>query len=909
MNPPPKFTPEQLLEHGRSLRALARGLLGDEGAAEDVVQDALVMALERPPATQDRIGGWLNTVVRTLALKRLRGERRRTHREEHAAQPEQTGSTIDSVTSAALCKQLVDAVLELDEPYRTVISMRYFDDLPPREIAARLGVPRNTVRAQLQRGLAQLRERFDADSEGGREAWAPALLMFAGLENGRVVAPVATVSAGSTIGVLAMAGIGKWVAAAIVIVALSVGLIESNEDVSEPLVADVEEPEVEARSPAQLATGQTTLGDGKREGLETVSAAESARFAVTSSPAWQRDERFPFEVRGLVVDSWGRGISGAQVYLAVDAQRFNQDASTDRDGRFTLLFEANSASVDLHLYIRRSSSRVSGMRTLRLASGVLRKLQIDLRPVIPVIGAFALGKDYIGPLANAPRYFRVPGDRLRFVSQSGREIRDGSEPVVTDDEFVEDHSEAMFKEISDLASFVGTLLAADGEPAGHAMVFVQREGDKYCSSAVTGADGEWEIDALEPGNYTLNAGGDDYGLAAAERVLTGGEVQRWDSKLDRGDEVRGRLVGPNDELLEYLVRAEPAEPGVVWSDSTRADKEGRFAFPNAPRCAVRILVFDPVRGAWGAPLHVEDGHSADGRERTVKISEDSLQSASISLSLTNSTGEPVQGAEVRLYHPESERGAFVPPTDATDEPGRYSLLGLSPGSYRIEASSPPLGWIDLGSIGLQAGADLDLGDLSFPEPGRMLARCSPRDFQNVDDWVIYHEGQHVDSLAWDEFEDFVVVDGEVTFDEGKPDRESLQVQLPAGDYSLRTTGESMGDAWFPFHVESGGVTELKLPFALLTNVSLQFEAGESASSEQPLELTITDAATGTRVHSEVLTTPETRREMQFLPGAYRVELTTHKRVLAHAQFEVKPAVPQVITLLEPSPGSLSNTRK
>jgi predicted ArsR family transcriptional regulator len=40
-------------------------------------------------------------------------------------------------------------------------------------IAARLGVPRNTVRSRLQRGLARLRERLDAD--GDRAQWAAPL--------------------------------------------------------------------------------------------------------------------------------------------------------------------------------------------------------------------------------------------------------------------------------------------------------------------------------------------------------------------------------------------------------------------------------------------------------------------------------------------------------------------------------------------------------------------------------------------------------------------------------------------------------------------------------------------------------------------------------------------------------------
>jgi len=40
---------ELLLEQIGWVRALARGLLADEHAAEDVTQDALALAIERPP--------------------------------------------------------------------------------------------------------------------------------------------------------------------------------------------------------------------------------------------------------------------------------------------------------------------------------------------------------------------------------------------------------------------------------------------------------------------------------------------------------------------------------------------------------------------------------------------------------------------------------------------------------------------------------------------------------------------------------------------------------------------------------------------------------------------------------------------------------------------------------------------
>ena len=54
-------------------------------------------------------------------------------------------------------RKVVDAVLDLDEPYRTVVLLRYYEDLPPREIAKRTGVGDETVRGRIKRAIAELR--------------------------------------------------------------------------------------------------------------------------------------------------------------------------------------------------------------------------------------------------------------------------------------------------------------------------------------------------------------------------------------------------------------------------------------------------------------------------------------------------------------------------------------------------------------------------------------------------------------------------------------------------------------------------------------------------------------------------------------------------------------------------------
>ena len=60
-----------LLENRDFLRLLARKLVYDEHAAEDVVQQAWLAALERPPRYQGPLRAWLAGVVRNLATTHL----------------------------------------------------------------------------------------------------------------------------------------------------------------------------------------------------------------------------------------------------------------------------------------------------------------------------------------------------------------------------------------------------------------------------------------------------------------------------------------------------------------------------------------------------------------------------------------------------------------------------------------------------------------------------------------------------------------------------------------------------------------------------------------------------------------------------------------------------------------------
>lgn len=190
---------EQLLPHEQFVRETLRGLLRDPTLVEDAVQETWLRAWRRPPSALQEPRTWLARTARNLAIGRWRSERRRMAREQAVATAGEAESAATSLRRVEMCQQVVAAILALDEPYRTVVLLRYEQGLDFAAIARRLGRSPATVRSQLSRAHDQLRQRLDREF-GGREAWAAIAVAFVGAPavvptGGVVVAAVALASA------------------------------------------------------------------------------------------------------------------------------------------------------------------------------------------------------------------------------------------------------------------------------------------------------------------------------------------------------------------------------------------------------------------------------------------------------------------------------------------------------------------------------------------------------------------------------------------------------------------------------------------------------------------------------------------------------------------------------------------
>jgi RNA polymerase sigma-70 factor (sigma-E family) len=142
------------------------GLLGADDP-EDIAQEAFTRLMNRRPGLRDAEAtvAYLRAIVCNLTRNRhrhLRVVRQRTP----SAVAEQ------SCEQAALGweehRDVITALAALPSRRREAIVLRYWLDLPEREIAAAMGISQGTVKSHVSRGLAALATALGArDQEGG----------------------------------------------------------------------------------------------------------------------------------------------------------------------------------------------------------------------------------------------------------------------------------------------------------------------------------------------------------------------------------------------------------------------------------------------------------------------------------------------------------------------------------------------------------------------------------------------------------------------------------------------------------------------------------------------------------------------------------------------------------------------
>lgn len=143
---------------GRLLR-LSFLLVGDREAAQDLLQDVLERLFVRWPKVQDP-DAYVRRALANTAANRWRSRSRKPESPMPAhldvAAPEAPPSRRD---------ELVTALSELPHGQRSVVVLRYLEDLSVEQVAALLGCSTGTVKSQTARALPKLRALLALNEE------------------------------------------------------------------------------------------------------------------------------------------------------------------------------------------------------------------------------------------------------------------------------------------------------------------------------------------------------------------------------------------------------------------------------------------------------------------------------------------------------------------------------------------------------------------------------------------------------------------------------------------------------------------------------------------------------------------------------------------------------------------------
>lgn len=293
MNTQQPPTVEALLSNSAWIRPLAASLVRDAASVDELIQEAWAEVLRRPPGEVANAAGWLRTTLRRVVARQRESERSRRVRERLAARAEALAPEHELEERARLHRDLLDHVLALDEADRSVLLQRFYENLPPSEIARRSGAPVATVKSRLQRALERLRQRLDERFED-RDQWALALLVFAHPGDG---VPATAVGAS-----LATWGAGKLVAALLALLSalwIAVQFAGSDE------LQGAQTQAVATHEGAALAAGAE-----RQASADAAPVSASERSAVSASP--RVDEDSGVRVR-LLRDVDGATLADARV--------------------------------------------------------------------------------------------------------------------------------------------------------------------------------------------------------------------------------------------------------------------------------------------------------------------------------------------------------------------------------------------------------------------------------------------------------------------------------------------------------------------------------------------------------------------------------------------------------------------
>jgi RNA polymerase sigma-70 factor, ECF subfamily len=180
--------------HNQRVYRIIRGILRDDGEAEDVMQDAYVRAYQHLGQFERRASfvTWLTRIAMHEAFARAERMKRQTSLDSDESSFESTMATPKDDTpernaaNRELGTALEAAILSLPPKYRAVIMMRDVEELNTSEAASALEISEGAVKVRLHRAHALVRRAlYQQSGQCARE-----LFTFPATRCDRVVAAV-----------------------------------------------------------------------------------------------------------------------------------------------------------------------------------------------------------------------------------------------------------------------------------------------------------------------------------------------------------------------------------------------------------------------------------------------------------------------------------------------------------------------------------------------------------------------------------------------------------------------------------------------------------------------------------------------------------------------------------------------
>jgi RNA polymerase sigma-70 factor (ECF subfamily) len=142
---------QRLRDSGTLAFRVAYGILRHREDAEDVAQEAFARAYQhfRSLRDRERFRAWLVRTAWRLAIDRVRGDRRRTAREQSVEEPITRSTGEDAALSRERAGQVWRAIDALPEKLRVVVVLSAIEEHDLLEVARLLDVPVGTVKSRL----------------------------------------------------------------------------------------------------------------------------------------------------------------------------------------------------------------------------------------------------------------------------------------------------------------------------------------------------------------------------------------------------------------------------------------------------------------------------------------------------------------------------------------------------------------------------------------------------------------------------------------------------------------------------------------------------------------------------------------------------------------------------------------